>query len=85
MTSKEQPQPPNPFGLTEHEKLWDQVSDERLRALIEDPATTIHKLDVDANNYGEFVFVTLSREEEGQRQLLTLGNGLPRKPGALDY
>ena len=71
MTSKEQPQPPNPFGLTEHEELWDQISDERLRALIEDPATTIHKLGIDANNYGEFVFVTLSREAAGQRQLLT--------------
>jgi hypothetical protein len=71
MSSKEQPQPPNPFGLTENEQLWDQVSDERLRALIEDPATIIHKLDVDANNYGEFVFVTLSREADGQRHLLT--------------
>ena len=72
MTSREQPQPPtDPFGFTEHEKLWDRISDTRFRALIADEATTIHKIEIDANNYGEFAFVTLSREAEGKRHLMT--------------
>ena len=50
MTGKEQHQPGDPFGLTEHEKLWDRISDTRFHALIEDPATTIHTMRIDANN-----------------------------------
>lgn len=63
--SKEQPQPPNPFGFTEHEKLYDQISDKRFRALLGDEATIVHKAGVDGNNYGEFMFVSLSRKAEG--------------------
>ena len=68
---KEQPQPPDPFGFTEREKLWDRISDTRFQALLTDPATTIHKIEIDANNYGEFTFVTLSREADGKRHLIT--------------
>jgi hypothetical protein len=70
MTSKERPQPLDPFGFTEREQLWDRISDERFRALIADEATTIHRIDVDANSYGEFAFVTLSREAQGQREIV---------------
>jgi hypothetical protein len=77
MTSKERQQPADPFGFTEQEKLWDRMGEERFRALIEDEATTIHKVELAANNYGEFTFVTLSREAEGQRSLMTFwGLGL---------
>lgn len=71
MTSKERPQPPDPFNFTEQEKLWDRIGDERFRALIEDEGTIIHKIDIDANNYGEFAFVSVSREMDGQRSLVT--------------
>lgn len=67
MTGKERPQPFDPFGFTEREQLWDRISDERFRALIEDEATKIHRIDIDSNSYGEFAFVTLSREIQGQR------------------
>ena len=70
--SKEQPTPSEPFSFTEHEKLYDRISDARFNALIEDENTTIHKVETDANNYGEFAFVTVSREAQGQRNLLTL-------------
>lgn len=69
--SKEQPQPQEPFAFTEQEKLWDKISDSRFRALLNDPGTTIHKADLDSNNYGEFLFVTVSRAEEGRQQALT--------------
>lgn len=36
-----------------------------------DPQTTIHKAEVDSNNYGEFLFVTISRPEEERQQVLT--------------
>lgn len=71
MTNKERPQPPDPFGFTEQEKLWDRIGGERFNALIEDEASTIHQIGIDANNYGEFAFVTVSRETGGQRTLIT--------------
>lgn len=69
--SKEQPQPSEPFIFTESEKLWDKLSDSRFRTLLDDPQTTIHKAEVDSNDYGEFLFVTVSRSEEGRQQVLT--------------
>jgi hypothetical protein len=70
--SKEHPQPADPFGFTEHEKRYDRISHSRFQALLADEATTIHKVEVDANNYGEFTFVTLSREGGGQPSVMTM-------------
>ena len=72
MTNQEKPQPSDPFGFTEKEKLWDQIGDRRMRAILEDAGTTIHKIEVDSNSYGEFAFVTVSREVDGQRSMVTL-------------
>ena len=72
MTNKEKPQPGDPFGFTEQEKLWDQIGDRRMRAILEEAGTTIHKIEVDSNSYGEFAFVTVSREVDGQRSMVTL-------------
>lgn len=69
--SKEHPQPPDPFGFTEKERLYDRISDRRFRTLLEDEATTIHKVGIDSNNYGEFLFVTLSRAAGSQRSVAT--------------
>jgi hypothetical protein len=49
------------FGFTEQEKLDDRVSDERFKTFLNDPHTTIHQVDESTNNYGEFLFVTVSR------------------------
>ena len=57
----EVPQPSEGFGFTEHEKLYDAVSDKRFRALIADERTRIHELSEGENTYGDFVFVTASR------------------------
>ena len=70
--SKEHLQPTEPFRFTESEKLWERISDNRLKALMDDPQTNIHKVSVDSNSYGEFLFVTVSRPEEGRQQVLTL-------------
>jgi hypothetical protein len=43
------------------------VSDERFRTLLDDERTTIHQIDLSANNYGEFLFVTLSLPEQASQ------------------
>ena len=69
---KERPQPPEPFSFTEREQLYSRISHERLQALMEDEQTTIHKVELSANLYGEFVFLTVSRPEGDKPQLWTL-------------
>ncbi len=61
--SKEQPQPHNAFEFTEREKLFERVSEARFKELLEDERTAIHRVELSANNYGEFLFVTLSQPE----------------------
>lgn len=59
------------FGLTEREELFDRVRHERLLGFLTDAATTVHHLEESYNNYGEFLFVTLSRPGPEQRILIT--------------
>jgi hypothetical protein len=70
--SKEQSQPAEPFSFTEREKLYDRISDGRFQALREDAQTTIHKVELSSNAYGEFLFITVSWPEAGGRQLWTM-------------
>jgi len=58
--SKEQPQPPDVFEFTEREKLFYRVSDERFQELLGDERTTVHRVELSANDYGEFLFITVS-------------------------
>lgn len=67
MTSKERPQPPDTFGFTERERLYYRVSDERFQQLLEDERCTVHSVELSANNYGEFLFVTVSVPEQACR------------------
>ncbi len=60
------------FGLTEREQLYYRLSDKRFRAILTDPATTIHQVSLSLNTFGEYVFVTVSREIKGQRAILTM-------------
>ena len=71
MTSKEQPQPQELFRFTEHEKLWDRISDPRFQALLADEATTLHKVEFSSNAYGEFMFVSVSCAADGESRLMT--------------
>ena len=59
------------FGLTRQEGLSYRVSDERLRAILDDERTTVHKIEQGENNYGDFVFVIASRPAPQGRALLT--------------
>ena len=64
---KERPQAQDEFEFTENEKLFDRISHERFKEMIEDEATTVHKAEVSSNNYGEFLFVTTSRASQEGR------------------
>jgi hypothetical protein len=70
--TKETPQPTTEgFPLSENERLFDRVSDKRFHQLVFDAQTTIHEIKVDSNNYGEFLFVTVSRLKGPGREALT--------------
>ena len=68
---KEQSQPLDPFNFTEDEKRYDRISGERFWTLLGDEETVIHRVEVDSNDYGDFMFVTLSRPADDQRSLTT--------------
>ena len=55
------PTPEAEFGFTEQEALFDRVSHRRFLVFLEDEATILHRVIEAANNYGEFLFVTMSR------------------------
>ena len=65
------PEKPNPFGFTEREQLWDRISHERFLNILENEQTTIHRVEVAANTFGEFLFVTTSRGETEKRTYVT--------------
>ncbi len=69
--SKEQPQPTEPFSFTEEEKLWDRVSDQRFRQLLDNDQTTVHRAELSTNSYGEFLFVTVIRSNQEKPEVLT--------------
>jgi hypothetical protein len=66
-TPSEAPKPGDAFGFTERERLTWRVSEERFRALLEDERAVIHSVELSANNYGEFLFVTLSLPEQADQ------------------
>jgi hypothetical protein len=59
------------FGFTEREDLFDRVSDQRLREILSDERTLIHDISEDYNNYGEFLFVNVSRPSPAGRLSVT--------------
>lgn len=62
---------PDLFGLTETEQRYYQISHARLLALLHDPQTTVHRVTLDHNNYGDYLFITLSRTEKDIRRAIT--------------
>lgn len=59
--------PAEEFGLTYQERLWDRISHIRLLELVDDPETTVHRIEESHNNYGEYLFVTVSRPGKAAR------------------
>jgi hypothetical protein len=69
---KEKPTPQQEgFGFTENEKLFSRVNHERFTEMVFDEKTTIHKAQIDANNFGEYFFVTTSRATTTGRECIT--------------
>ena len=71
MASERQLQPAEIYGLTENEQLFDRISHERFKKIASDLETTVHQIQISANNYGEFLFVATSRTVDDSRYLLT--------------
>jgi hypothetical protein len=60
-----------PLGFTDDEKLYYRVSNERFQVILTDEQTTVHRVSLDTNNYGEFLFVMVSRPAGDRRQTAT--------------
>jgi len=71
VSQPERPQPTDSFGFTEAEKLNERITTDRLRSLVRDEQTQVHRVELTTNTYGEFLFVTVSRPGEMQRTSLT--------------
>lgn len=65
------PKPAEEFGLTYQEQLYDRVSHTRFMAFLDEPVTAVHRLEESYNNYGEYLFVTLSRPSTTRRVYIT--------------
>jgi len=76
--SHEQLPPQDAFRFTERERLFYRVSDARFQALLDDERTTIHQVELTANHYGEFLFVTLSLPE-------TASQPIGERPGVVTF
>ena len=75
--SQEHPQEQEPFAFSEAEKLMERISTNRLKMLLDDQGTTIHKAEVSSNSYGEFLFIMISCRQAEKQQVLTFyGYGL---------
>ncbi len=69
------------FGLTERERLFTRVSHDRFFTFLTALDTSIHDAQLSTNNYGEFLFVTMSRlgtEEREHYTFFGLGYHEPR-------
>jgi len=68
------PAPQKPYevyGFTKKECLYWRVNQERFEAILEDNQTMIHQIQESSNNYGDFLFVTTSREGKTGRVSMT--------------
>jgi hypothetical protein len=59
------------FGLTEQERLYWRVNQERFHEILDDDQTFVHKIQESSNAFGEFLFVTTSRPSGQGRIAMT--------------
>ncbi len=59
------------FSFTDQERLYDRISDEQFRAILGSDQTSAHDVAPASNDYGEFLFVTLSQMVESERKYIT--------------
>ena len=70
--------PENPyqkFGFTESEILFYRITHKRFLEILQDPKNKIHTVEDSGNTYGEFLFITISRDNY-ERQLMVTFYGL---------
>jgi hypothetical protein len=60
------------FGFTEREDLFKRLSDRRFRQILADEQTLVHEISESYNNYGEFLFVNVSRPTPAGRLSVSL-------------
>lgn len=65
------PRPEDEFGLSEKERLFDRINYQRLLEFLESDTTVVHRMEESYNDYGEFLFVTVSRPGQQQRVWMT--------------
>src|SRR5579871_1058103 len=73
----ERPQFTSGFDFTDRERLFGVIGHQRFMRLLTDTQTTVHAISVTSNEYGEFLFVTMSRPDSarGERVYLTFWGG----------
>jgi hypothetical protein len=59
------------FDITEAEVARWRVTDEKLKEILAKPNTTIHTTKLSTNTFGEFLFLTASRDVGQQRTCMT--------------
>ena len=59
------------YGFTERECLYRLVNHDRFTAILVDERTMIHHVQESSNNFGDFLFVTTSREGRNGRTSMT--------------
>lgn len=59
------------FAFPQRERLDERISDKRFQDLVNDERTAVHQIKVSSNNYGEFLFVTMSRKVGEGRTFVT--------------
>jgi hypothetical protein len=85
--SQERPQASDPFDFTEQERRNERINHKRFMALLTDEQTNVHHIDLSTNSFGEFLFVTMSRPVDQERNYHTFwGLGLhePRERWLID-
>lgn len=74
--SPEAPNNQDDFQFTENEKLFELLSHRRFMLLVSKPDVIINSIHEDGNAFGEFLFVTLTRQSQaGSRPLAFYGLG----------
>lgn len=71
MTEKRPLKSEDVYDLRKQERLFDRISHERFTQLLDNITTRVHLIQVSANNYGEFLFMTTSRTVEDEMYRLT--------------
>ncbi len=69
--SKEVSKSSEGFHFSDNERLFYRIHDRRMGTLLADEMTRVHDVELSSNNYGEFLFVTMSRQDDPEPGYVT--------------